>query len=454
MVYSVNRKIILFLFTDAFFIILSLGLKEIDKLVILTVGQLVLEILILYEKCGRLFCFPNIFLVLSYVLHMGNLMSVILFGYENKYIVSIENTVLINSICFFMLCHFLYTIGGVLANGRNVTFKGINSNVCLGLLERTGWISLLVGIVPRIYIDYKQISLQLKGGYLDALHNMTQYGIVGILALFFYAGVAILMYTSENHPIRARVILATVTIWEIITMLSGSRIYAISLIIVLFYLYFLKIKQPRAKTMILFCTGVIGISVIMTIISQIRDGGSFDISDIQNIISGDGGVQNPIIAFLAEMGSTMKSLAYSIKDFPSYNDYAYGKSYIYSLISAIPYIGDKLVDENYMVFIRNFKMNSYLGGSWIGEAYYNFSWGGCFFCLIVGMCISKVDCVLVDDESNNIIKLLCLTFLFYIVRYSRDYFCGFAQPIQVFLVLLAVLFVFKILCECPYTTES
>lgn len=444
MMHSIKRRTIVLLFIDIAFFILALCMNWMYILTILTVGQLILEIIIIYEKSGRIFCFSNIFLILSYILHMGNLVSVCLLQYENNYIVSLEKKALISSIQFFMLCHLFFTIGNVFTNKKSIRLKGINYNISLKELEQVGWISLCVGIIPRVYLDCRQISLQLNGDYVSALNTINKNGIIGILALFFYVGVTILMYTSANHLIRARVILISVTVWEIITMLSGSRIFAISLIAVLFYIYFLKVKSPKMKTMILFGVGAVGISVIMAIIAQVRMQGSFNINDIQNILRGDMINQNPIIAFLAEMGGTMKSLVYSIQDFPSYSNYAYGKSYIQTFISAIPFVGEKLVNENYLVFKYNFRSHRYLGGSWLGEAYYNFSWFGCIFCFFIGKCTYKIDFTLANgDNTNNIVKLFCLTFLFYFIRYIRDYFGGFAQPIQICLVLLVFIFIIR-----------
>lgn len=438
MIHNIKRKVLVLILVDITFFILAMSVNMVNILTILTVGQLILELVIIREKSGRFFCLSNIFIILSYILHMGNLVFVCLLQYKNDYIVSLDKSTLINSILFFMLCHLFFVLGTVFVGRRSIKINMKKKhNISFKVLEQVGWISLFIGIIPRIYIDCKQISMQLNGDYLNALNNINKYGIVGILALFFYVGAAIVMYTSVNHRIRARIILVLITIWEMITMLSGGRIYAMSLIIVLFYLYCLKIEQPKMKTVVL--GGIAGgvISIIMAVISRVRIVGSFNTSDIQNMLSGDFLNQNPIISFLVEMGGTMKSLAYSIQDFPSYSNYALGKTYLETIISVIPFIGEKIVDIKNLVYIYNFRSFMYLGGSWLGEVYFNFSWLGCIICFFIGRWIFRIDKTLEDNnENNNIVTMFCLAFLFYIIRYTRDYFYGFAQPIQVCVVLL------------------
>lgn len=445
MVNRVEKKIIYYCFVEIILYIFALSIGDVCKLAIISIIQLIIEVLIIKQKKERWFCLPNVFIILSYIIHMGNLIVVCICRYDNNYVISLPKDDLCKSILFFMLCHFFFTLG-VIFIGKYVIKIHVKDfySISYDVLNFIGWLCLIVGIFPRVYIDFNQIILQVNGDYRTSLDNLNKYGIIGILGLFFYSGVAILIYTSEKNVIRARILIISTTIWEIITMLSGSRIYPISFIIVMFYLYCLRIEKPKFKTIILLFIFSILISILMTIISEVRRNNSFSFLDIQYIVSNGVINDNPICSFLAEIGGTMKSVVFCVQNFPSYRSFVLGKSYMESIVSLIPFIGEKIVNNKDLIYIYAFRINPYLGGSWIGEVYYNFSWFGCLVCTIVGHWVNSIDLILSDNsEKNNILKLFCLVFLFYIIRYIRDYFYCFTQPIQMCMVLLFIGFLIR-----------
>lgn len=444
--YRMKSSVILLFLIDVILIVFTMMINSINLLSFISIIKMVIEFIILWKKNGRFICLSNLFILLSYILHMGNLVSVCLLKYNNNYILSNNYEKIRLSIVFFMLCHFFFVLGNYFC--KDVKYKITEYNILTvdyNTLEIIGWLCLIIGIVPRIYIDCTQISLQVNGDYLDALKNLNTYGIVGILALFFYVGVVIVLYTSNNNPIRAKIIFLLTIIWEVISMMSGGRIYAISLIVVMFYIYCIRIAPPKFRTIMTCVVVAIGMSIVMSIISVVRDKGGFDIGDITRTLKGGMTEKNPIIGFISEMGGTMQSVIYAIQDFPEYSRYAFGKTYIETIVSVIPFIGEKIVNINDLIYINNFQNPSYLGGSWIGEAYFNFSWMGCVVCFFIGKAVYLIEKKIVSDNNGNYATTMCcLACLFYIIRYSRDYFYGFSQAIQICLVLLVVSVIIKL----------
>lgn len=389
---------------------------------------------------GRLLTFMTIFLTLSYVLHMGQYIVIEFFSYDSNFL-NAPNKVTCSSILFINICHISFVIGSTKLTRR----KKKISTLFLYRLDKQilyyiGCFCIVCGVVPRLYIDINQMLLQINGNYSESLEQMTQYGWISILAQFFYVGVLILIFLSNSNVFRARIILFIVCLWEIFTMLSGGRIYAISFIISMIYIYCLRVEKPTIKTIIIIGVIVYFGCIIMNIVADMRVTGGFSLNNVIKEVKDSFGKDNPIILFIAEMGGTMKSMLYSVINFPAYSEYAYGRSYIESIITAIPFADSILpIDDNHLVFIKHFRSSSYLGGSWLGEAYYNFSWLGFIVCYLWGKWIGKFENIFAEDtiENNYSRTLVILTFIFYIITYTRDYFARFATPIQ----MCGVLFV-------------
>ena len=437
----VRKDIIILFFMQIFACYFCFVANNIRIGVFLSLFQLITSIFIIYLLYNKIFTFGFVLITISYILHMGNLFATQFLGNDNVYLYRLSNSTINKGILFFMLCHCLLIIGIGLGYKGGYSY-GFNNwfHITKSQFTQMGVICTLIGIGPRLYIDYQQILTQINGDYLESLDQLSQYGIVNILAQFFYVGILTLIFISDTNKWRARVLLCTVSFWEVITMLSGGRIYAISLIIAMIYIYVARVEKPTKKQVVVAFILIYFLCSIFTTVSSIRVGGSISFETLSQSLINSFGKDNPIISTLVEMGGTFMSLGLSIDNFPSYNSYGYGKSYISSVLSVIPLYENYIADINDLIFIYGFRSHLTLGGSWLGEAYYNFSWFGCLVCLFVGKFIAKFENIIKIDEKNNCYfgSIFIVTFIFYIILYTRDYFYRFATTIQVFLVVFVI----------------
>ena len=405
---------------------------------ILSLVQLIIQYVIIKYDKGKFITFTTIFITLSYILHMANLFITRILNYEDK-LLNYNDAILNNSIRFFVICHAALIIGCTIHSKKTKKDKlTLRFVVTDRGMKKIGLFCTIVGIMPRVYIDINQIVLQVNGDYLQSVSSAGKYGIFGILAQFFYVGIVILLFTSKGHKVKARMLLFATCAWEVVTMLSGGRLYAISYIIVLLYIYCIRIEMPKFKH--IFYLAVIGYFglVFLNLISQIRTQGSFTISDLK--MSASKMDNNPIYDALCEMGGTMKTLILCFINIPVNAKHGDGLSYIDSLLSLVPVYESEVADPKHLLFIYNFKDHAYLGGSWIGEIYYNFSWFGFIFCYFAGNIIGRFEKIFDESEENNnyFKSLIILPFLFYIILYLRDYFYKFNTIIQVCMVIFVI----------------
>lgn len=394
---------------------------------------------------GKLLTFVVIFASLSYILHMGWLIAVNLFGFKSSFLAFPQDVVNL-SILLCMLCHTAFFWGGGVSDNKYIRIKPLinfNQRIDRITIVNLGILCCILGVYSKFNIMIKQLMTAQIYGY--SVSSAEEIGINGILVQFYYVGVLLLIAGLKEKKNFARIILLIAIIFEIVSMLSGSRIYSISMILAIVYVYFAFVQRPK-KSMIVF--GVLAayiLSMAMSVIASIRTLGGFDIENV--LFAAESSNDNPILMFMAEMGGTMIDVIYGITDFPGHTSYGLGMTYIDSILSVIPYYENNIANEVNLYFIKGFKSYEYLGGSWIGEAYYNFGWLSCLFCFFVGKVLGKFDsifdrCAMTGDYTG---ALILLSFLFYIIGYARDYFYKFVTAIQVCLVVLVLGYVLNII---------
>uniref|UniRef100_I5AQ99 O-antigen polysaccharide polymerase Wzy n=1 Tax=Eubacterium cellulosolvens (strain ATCC 43171 / JCM 9499 / 6) TaxID=633697 RepID=I5AQ99_EUBC6 len=428
---------------QAVLFLLCVLLNDIKFCLVISLLQFFLSGLIIFKLNGTIFSFGFIFLSLSYILHMGRLVVSQIIGVEDGFSNQLSEQTIKDGILFFILCHMFLLMG--ICFGMRKKHKYIIKNKII-IDKVTYWrvtlVLLVIGIIPRIYIDVHQIRTQLYGDYLLTLKQ--QYGVLSILAQFFYVGILSFIYLCDDRKWMAKVAITVTTIWECITMLSGGRIYAVSLIVSMIYIYFNRIDRVCARSIVLGLVGIYVLSFLLSTIFVVRVNGSFNVKDISDIAKKGIDKSNPIVSVMQEFGGTFMTLGLSIVNTKGHS-FACGRSYLSSLLSIVPAYEKYIANTDDLIFIRTFARSSYLGGSWLGEAYYNFSWFGSLFCCIIGWLLGRFETIFISvKESDNYCgAIFVMSFVFYIVIYTRDYFYKFTTTIQVYLVVLFIAVFFQ-----------
>jgi hypothetical protein len=99
---------------------------------------------------------------------------------------------------------------------------------------------------------------------------------------------------------------------------------------------------------------------------------------------------SPIIDLVAELGGTINTIYLVINQVPNYIPYSYGSTYLASFLSVFPNIGGVFTEINTYAHYVNSLQGSALGGSFIGELYFNFSYLGVIIAIFVGVLVNKV----------------------------------------------------------------
>lgn len=412
----------------------------IDFFALVSLVQFIFSLSIFYSVDRTLISFVTIFYVTSNLFHLGQLF-LILFNVNIETIVYtntlVSADVFIKSCKYIFLCHMFYTFGFVFYNiypRKNIrkVKKEKTEEYDLKILKKIGWFLFFLGIIPKIYIDVNKMILFLNGAYINT-YDFSISGYIALIASLSDYGILILMISYKNHKKILNSIFLTGVLYQGIIIFTGNRGEAIIFIILLSFLY-IKIQNSFSLKNFIYIslTGYLAL-IIINIVGDTRSLLNRDFNTLMYYLEENIGFY-PFWRILAEFGSSITSVAYSIQFFPQYAPVQYGGNYLSSILTIFPNIGgilnDIVINTQYVKFFPYEKSN-YIGGSYIGETYFSFNAVGPIIVLFIGIFISHISKKIEKSflEKDWILLSFMLVFVSNILWWNRDYFGSMIREI-------------------------
>jgi hypothetical protein len=155
-----------------------------------------------------------------------------------------------------------------------------------------------------------------------------------------------------------------------------------------------------------------------------------------------------IYSSLREFGDTFKTLCFAIDFIPNYSAHNYGKTYIFGLLNIFPKLPSELAEylKNDFTFVNAFpeSYRTNIGGSYLGELYYNFGSIGSVFAFLIGLFIGYINNRIEENvKSSNWLNFAILMIVFpNVLLWVRGYYVELF--IKVFWMGLFLIFVYRI----------
>ena len=404
-----------------------------NKFTIISLIQLVINILFLKACNHKFFSLPILFVIFTFVFHLGHLVLITFnIDVERPYDVvnMVSNQVFIKACIFTYLAQAFLVLGIMLSNLKKTQIIIADKHydeIEKRLTYKTGITLFLISIIPKLYIDIQKIILYMNGNYLST-YEIDVSGALTTVANMAEIAVIMIMIGKQDHKKLVKFIFFLTLLYEVIIMMTGNRgrptVYIFSLI----YIYINLIQQVRLRTTVVAVTaGYVGI-VFINFISKIRLANITDITLLIRVFK-EVFVSSPFFKMIGEFGGTMISLCYSIMFFPTNSVHSYGSNYLVSLLTIIPNFGGILEQfRNQFIFVYNFpgRVRYALGGSYLGELYYAFGMYGSLGAIIVGLLIGNTQRVITESINNknwlklSIYMILFPSFLWWVRNYFSD----------------------------------
>lgn len=395
------------------------------------------------------------FLALTYLFHFGQSVIRILpirDIYYNRSILAKTSEKLVGNAQFFAdLCVFGMTVGYMFSKlcsrreHRNKRIIHEEDEIReLVRLNRIGLYVLLIAIIPMLYIDYQKIAALANQNY-SSTYLVYQQGVgkyLGFIGQFGKPAISLLIYANCKNRRKARTIFTISSIYLVLAMLSGDRgtylIYIVTNLLIL-YKYVYKIKtRTIVKGAIIAYIGFAFLSALT--IFRYTDL-SFD-SFVSSLIRRKN--EGILYSVLREFGGTVVTLTNSIEYFPSNHGHVFGLTYIVSALYVLPVLPSKLSNAifPYVSFVRNFPVSAVdyvaLGGSYLGELFFNFGWASPLAACFLGHLFYRIDYVMNDQYAIRN-KAVIMVLLPSMMLWVRDFYVN--MVFKTFWFAILILFV-------------
>lgn len=389
------------------------------------------SVIFLHNMGLKLLSFPIIFLVLIFFFHCSYYV-LWLFQYKiaDAVIYFITDEMWVEACKFSIIFILVYSFGVGSTKRKNNSALFIKS-LSNEEIQRAGVMMVEVFLIPRIFVDVSLIIAFLRGGYL-ATFSALSYGFLEVFAEGFYFGIifSIIGY-RDNYIICKRILLFSMLI-ALIGMISGRRLEKVVFLVAIVLIYFKYVnrvaKSRSLSKKILICFACYTLLAFIATFGDFRNGGDISFTRFLTLFFRNFSYKM-IVDQMVEFGYTSYTLAASMATFPK-SGFGHGMNYLTSWIQVIPNIGglySPLIRDMSFVYSLPSKYQFWLGGSLLGELYYNFGYYSVLLTFVLGKIIRRISYNVDDDIYGNsfsiksVISIILIPLFFVWVRGDFSY---------------------------------
>ena len=381
----------------------------------ITLVQFVTYIYSITSLTGKLITFPNVFIGLCYIFNFGHL-PIKFFGAEfGKNVLYplwyVDFKIYKKAFLFTVIAMFFVFAGMYFSmlwrkqNNKRVSKAGkLFACADREAIKKIGYVCFAIGIIPNLFINITSIYLYFKGGYINT-YALQLPDFVKIIAAFLdFAFFALIIGYSDDKKVSTVIFLAA-TAYKGLTMISGGRGEAITVIIGMFIIWENLVGKLPLKKIIMIALIGYAVLIVINFIATARNIVNISPAKLWKAfvycIS-----NNQITLALSEFGSTFATTCFTIR---SHLGPVFGLNYILPIVCVFPNIGgfnSRIVEL--MIFTGSiYTFRQPIGGSFIAEMFYSFSWAGCIIAVVFGILLGNVSYnITASEEKKNYFEYL------------------------------------------------
>lgn len=293
---------------------------------------------------------------------------------------------------------------------------------------QVGWALLSISFFPSLLILKESLTTVLSGGYfaLYQKEEATSVDAAPAVVAGFLVPAALFILAGSKDNTKGKIVAGLVIMmYAMMYFFLGQRNTAMMPLLAFAWLWHQYIS-PLPKTLLFSLSGFL-VFIVLPLVGASRNSSGADRLSVDALVETFSSINNPVVAILSEMGSSMNTVAYTIELVPKVRAFQMGAEYFYALLTLVPNLFWKLhpsVARGYpgrwltwAVKPEFAARGGGLGYSFIAEAYLNFGWFGAPITLaIIGFLFTKL--VLWATRSGDPSKIAMVasftsTFLFY-----------------------------------------
>lgn len=240
---------------------------------------------------------------------------------------------------------------------------------------------IFVGLPFWLYVN----GSKMMGAASDAYRGVYSLVIpapIQALSFFFEAGLLLMLLVIGRERKGTALFWAVVAI-NVVLMATGSRQYSVCFLAVWCLVYFCYLKRlspGRAVGMVVVCVCLL---FLVDAFGELRTTG-FSFEALSSYLA-KASFFDVAWDSLGEFGSAFSTLVTSMTNVPSVLSYGMGATYVAGILSVVPMLVSRfLLLKAATQFTTAMSGSAFLGGSMLGEFFYNFGWFGIVGSFLVG----------------------------------------------------------------------
>lgn len=298
---------------------------------------------------------------------------------------------------------------------------------------------ILVGLPFWLYVN----GSKMMGAASDAYRGVYSLVIpapIQALSFFFEAGLLLMLLVIGRERKGTALFWAVVAI-NVVLMATGSRQYSVCFLAVwcLVYFSYLKRLSPgRTVGMVVACVCLL---FLIDAFGELRTSG-FSFEALSAYFA-KASFFDVVWDSLGEFGSAFSTLVTSMTNVPSVLPYGMGATYVAGVLSIIPVLVSRFPLLKAATQFTTSIGSAFLGGSMLGEFFYNFGWLGIACSFLVGALLAWCQGRLneAEDEGRIVYVWASAVLAVFLLLFIRGYFTDAIMK-------LAYVFLFSWLVSC------
>lgn len=381
----------------------------------------------------------SFFINLTYVFHFGQIILIGFFPYyefQQFEILDVTRYETLQRATEFQIMIISMVMLGTLLSMKAVKIKKIGELELKSKHFRySNKVAILIGkiicitcIPLRLRSDFLKMQASKSGNYFDVF-NIAESGVASMFGYFAFTGIAILIIEySKTNKKKAEIITITTIFYLIASMLYGGRGQQLTIILLYVYIYFKCIRKLKFKSIVMVAMLGWLLLILLNAIFMIRLEGFPTIDELilafQRSLAAD-----PVLKIIEELGGTQYTVVLAIEKIKRLSEATLGATYLSALplvFINIKGILDPFIRSSHFVRLIGVR---YIGGTYIGELFYNFRYLGIIVAPAIGWFVNIIS-QKVDRHiyAKNSIKVAYYVPLFtHILWWVRDAFGGWMR---------------------------
>ncbi|MBN2296047.1 MAG: O-antigen polysaccharide polymerase Wzy [Pirellulales bacterium] len=328
---------------------------------------------------------------------------------------------------------------------REISIEEENS-----LVKVLGWLFFAIGAIPATYTAITMTTSSIFEGYLVLYHGESSYGInnwVAIASLFAVPGMLMLLTAYSRHKLMAGFLIGFAAFLCFSFLASGLRGNAATLFLATVWLFHFRIRRIPAK---LFVFGVVAAFLICPAVAHMRHVHGWNRFSPTIFVQKMSNNRNPVIALVKEMGTSLRTVSYTMMLVPEKKEFMWGSGYLWTTTTVLPNVFWKehpaLKRTNFSPWLTkevNPKLAAIGGGvgfSVFAEMYLNFSWFGTpLACIVLGYAIGAFSAI-ADKRAGPMFYAIAAILISILPYFARASSMNIMRPLVWFCVFPCIVF--------------